>query len=118
MFSNFLFLENLTVYEIMWKNIVEPGKPQMTIWRMRIVCWVHKATITHSEYVILIDFPLQQWLHESASMLSYAYISRFVCSYVEILHLVCPVIQNPYVCLFKSSYQISHSKTREGITSA
>jgi len=27
------------------------------------------------------------------------------CSYVEILHLVCPIIrvQNPYVCLFKSS---------------
>jgi len=22
----------------MWKNTVEPGKPQMTIWRMRIAC--------------------------------------------------------------------------------
>jgi hypothetical protein len=29
MFSNF-FPENLAVYEIMWKNIVERGRPQMT----------------------------------------------------------------------------------------
>ena len=29
MFNN-IFLENRTVYEIMWKNIVEPGRPQMT----------------------------------------------------------------------------------------
>jgi len=35
MFSNFFF-ENLPVYEIMWKNIVEPGRPHMTMWRMRI----------------------------------------------------------------------------------
>jgi hypothetical protein len=29
---------------------------------------------THSEYVILIDFPLQQWLHEPASLLRHTYI--------------------------------------------
>jgi hypothetical protein len=26
-----IFLENCGVYEIMWKNIVEPDRPQMTI---------------------------------------------------------------------------------------
>jgi hypothetical protein len=26
--------ENFAVYEIMWKIIVERGRPQMTIWRM------------------------------------------------------------------------------------
>jgi len=31
-----------------------------------------KTTNTHSEYVIRIDFPLQQWLHESVSMLPVA----------------------------------------------
>ena len=31
----------------MWINIVEPDTPQMTIWRMFIVCWVtnHKLTL-------------------------------------------------------------------------
>jgi hypothetical protein len=39
-----------------------------TIRRMRIACWITKATDTHSEYVILIAFPRQQWLHERASV--------------------------------------------------
>jgi len=38
--------ENRAVYEIMWKNIIERGKTQMTIWRMNIACWVPKATNT------------------------------------------------------------------------
>ena len=58
----------------MWKNIIEPGKPQMTIRRMRIACWLPRATNTHSEYEILIACPLQQWLHRRASMLRYKYI--------------------------------------------
>jgi hypothetical protein len=29
--------------------------------RMRFACWITKATDTHSEYVILIAFPRQQW---------------------------------------------------------
>jgi hypothetical protein len=57
MFSNFFF-ENRAVYEIMWKNIVEWGRLQMTIWRICIACWIPKATNTHLEYVIPIDFPL------------------------------------------------------------
>jgi hypothetical protein len=34
----------------------------MTIWRMRIACWIPKARYTHLEYVILIAFARQQWL--------------------------------------------------------
>jgi len=62
----------------MWKNIVQPGIPQMTIWRMRIACWIPKATNTPPEYIILIALPLQQWLHGSASKLRYAYIATLV----------------------------------------
>jgi hypothetical protein len=58
-FSNFL-PENRVVYEIMWKIVVQPDRPQMTILRTRIACWVPKATDTHSEYVILTAFPLQR----------------------------------------------------------
>jgi len=48
----------------MWKNILEPGGTQMTIWGMCIACWIPEATNTHSNYVILIAFLMQQWLHE------------------------------------------------------
>ena len=46
MFSNFFF-KIRAVYEAVWKNIVEPGRPQMTVWFMRIVCWIPKATNAH-----------------------------------------------------------------------
>jgi len=36
---------------------------------MRNACWIPKATITRSEYVIFIVFPLQRWLQERASIL-------------------------------------------------
>jgi hypothetical protein len=36
----------------------------MTIWRMRIACWINKATDTHLEYVILIAFPREHRLRE------------------------------------------------------
>jgi len=47
----------------------------MTIWRMRITWWIPKAKSTPSEYVLCIDVPLQQWLHERASVLGYTYIA-------------------------------------------
>ena len=45
---------------------------------MRFACWVTKATNLHPEYVIFIAFPLQQWLDERASMLSYTYTASTV----------------------------------------
>jgi len=43
-----IFFFNRDVYEIMWKNTVQPDRPQTTIWRMHIICWIPKATNTHS----------------------------------------------------------------------
>jgi hypothetical protein len=74
MFNNF-FSENRAVYEIMWKNILDTDRPQMTIWRMRIACWMPNATNTHPDYVRVIAFPLQQWLHKSTTMVRYTYIA-------------------------------------------
>ena len=47
---------------------MEWGRPQMIIWRVRIACWIPKATNAHSGCVILIVFGLQQWLHKRASI--------------------------------------------------
>ena len=58
--------------------MIETNLPQMTKWRMRIACWKPKVTDTHSEYVILIALPLQQWLHERASVVRYAYTACLV----------------------------------------
>jgi hypothetical protein len=70
---NFSFFpENRAVYEIMRIDTVELVRPRM-MWRMRVASWITKAANTHSYCVILIAFPLKQWLHERASMLHYTY---------------------------------------------
>ena len=53
----------------------ERCRPQMTTWRIRISCWIPKATETHSEYIIFIAFALQRWLRERTSLLRYTYIA-------------------------------------------
>jgi len=42
---------------------------------MCFACRIKKATNTHSACVVVIVFPLQQWLHERASILRYTYIA-------------------------------------------
>jgi hypothetical protein len=54
----FFFFENRVFYEIMWKNMVERGRTQVTIWSMCIACWIPMAIHKQSQ-VILIAFPLQ-----------------------------------------------------------
>jgi hypothetical protein len=73
----------------------------MTIWRMRIASWVPKATDTHAEYVTLIAFPLQRWLHERVSLLRYTRIAclnmTYICLYREFFILWSDVIPD-YTC--------------------
>ena len=83
MSSNIFFFENRAVYEIMWKNTVQPDRPQVTVWRKRTACCTTTAINTHSTYVILNCFPLQQWYNERASILRYTYIVCRVLSYQE-----------------------------------
>jgi hypothetical protein len=50
--TNILFpvtiFENHAICKIMWKNSVEPGRPQMTVWYIHIACRITKATRTHT----------------------------------------------------------------------
>jgi hypothetical protein len=62
------FFENRTVYEIMWKNVVEPDRPRMTVGSMRFACRITKATDINSAYAVLIACQRQQWFRACASM--------------------------------------------------
>ena len=88
MFNNFFFFfQNLGVCVIMRKNIVEAGRPRMTIWRMYFACWIIKTTNRHSEYVTFTASPVQQLLHERASMLTLysTYIACIVVLHIDIV---------------------------------
>jgi len=50
------------------------------MWRMRIECWIPKATNIHLEYLIFIDFTLQHWLHERISVLRYTHTAYLDCT--------------------------------------
>ena len=56
----------------MCKSMIEVNRPQITIWRKRIACWITKATNTFSINVILTTLPQQQWLHGRVSF----YVTR------------------------------------------
>jgi hypothetical protein len=60
MFNN-AFPGNCYIYEIMCKNIAEPGRPQiLAAWCLRITRWLRKSTNTNPEYAIFTVFSLQQ----------------------------------------------------------
>jgi hypothetical protein len=74
--------------------MVEQGRPQTKILRIRIACWITKATNTLSEYVTLTVFPVHQYLHERASLIRYAYIACLVnkrnnCTFICLVLLCC-----------------------------
>jgi len=69
----------------MWRNIVQPDRPQMTIYYG--ACALHVGVQIHiSEYVILSAFPLQQCLQECVSVFRYTYIACLVsaCSRMHV----------------------------------
>ena len=103
------FFDNHDVYEIMWKSMVEPDRPQMKTWLMRIACWIPKATNTHSEYVILTAFPMERWLDEHASMLRCMYIACCIHKATNTLsgyvtHYFSPVTMVARTCLCVTLY--------------
>ena len=50
------------------------------IGRVRLACWIAKAEDTHSEIVIFIAFPQQQWLRERALILFLYSLSGISCT--------------------------------------
>ena len=62
--------------------MVQPDRPLENLMRhMRSKRWIPKTTNTHTEYTVLIHFPLSQWMPERASVLSYTYIPCVVSFY-------------------------------------
>ena len=78
------FPENCAVYEIMWKNIVELDRPQMTIWHMGIACWIPKATNTtqNMQYLFLLH------CNNGNAKASQCYVYRYIACRVTLDELL------------------------------
>jgi len=79
--THFMFTNYFRKIVPFWDNVENYGRAGEATddnRAKRIACWIPKATNTHSEYVILIALPLQQWFRERASMWRYTYIACLV----------------------------------------
>jgi hypothetical protein len=74
----------------------------MTIWCVRIACWIDKDADIHSEYAILIALPLQQWVHARVSMLR--------CTCIACLfNIILPSSPSSLNAFLSSSIRVTHS---------
>ena len=86
----------------MWKYIEERDRSQTTMWCMRVACWIPEATNTLSRFVTLIAPPLQQWLHERASVLRYTYIACIVLLFISLTYSLYVYVILVHACWFVS----------------
>jgi hypothetical protein len=59
----------------------------MTVWRMRVACWIPEAINTHTEYAKLIASPRLQWLHKR-----YTYIACLAVCEVALISANCRAV--------------------------
>jgi hypothetical protein len=88
LYSITFFPENRDFFEIMRKNMVEPGRQQATnndAGKMRFACRITTARmqkhVIRNTYLILVSLPWHQWSRERIQFLRYTYISCLVYSY-------------------------------------
>ena len=80
----------------------------MTIRRMRFARWMTRATNTNSEFVILVAYRLQNWLHERAWILRYMYIAFHVCVLCGLMYFLQLMIAFCLWGVFKHNIQPFH----------
>ena len=119
--SIILFSEKHTVYKIILKNMGGAGQTIETTRRMRFICRIIRAINKYSEWVIIISFPLQQWLHQRPSLLLHTYIACLVVIWSEvkwkphykniILNLFYKRMR--FVCMLCNSVYVINSDSKE-----
>jgi hypothetical protein len=57
---------------------VRQATDENIIRRMRFVCWITNATVTHSEYVVRSTFPRQKWLRERTLSVLFSLSSKYL----------------------------------------
>jgi len=121
LFSNIFFFENCTVSEIIWKSIIERGRPQMN------ACWIAKATNAHPRLcnticvytaTMVARTRLNVTLYVHCLSCPYLLLAIFdcfvVCEYVKGLYETqCVVKLRPMLLVFAfNHYILLHMGTR------
>ena len=106
--TNFIFSNFFPkIPPFMRKNIVERGRPQMSIWRVRIACWVPKGTYKHSRICntnCLSTITLAARTHLSVTIYVQCSTLAVTCS-VATIHLTLRHVASCQQCLYRCSTQ-------------
>jgi hypothetical protein len=104
------FFENRVVYETKFKNIVELGKPPMTIWCMRIACWTPQAAVTHTHTHTHTHMIYNTYCSSTAKMVARTHPSFTFCVHFTYVvtsdtgHILCSVgsefLRTFYLCCY------------------
>jgi len=99
----------------LWDNVEKCGRvghatSNNIIWCVCFACQITKATDTHSEYIILIAFPRQQWVCECASILCHLYFAHLICHFIftewrfQTFRSYVPKLYNKHVYTFRCCF--------------
>jgi hypothetical protein len=70
-FNNFFDRKSCLGHNVEKCGIGRHATDDNIIWHMRVACWIIRATNTHSERVILIDFPSQNFYAQAYDYYTY-----------------------------------------------
>ena len=79
------FLKKRAVCEIKCKNKVEPDRPQMTICRMGIACWIPRATTTQKICNIYCYSTATMVVRTRLNIMSYVHLLPRLCSVAVVI---------------------------------
>jgi len=103
------FFEIFTFHEIIWKNILEQGRPQMTIWRMCIACWKlkktkHKLRISDTYWFCTATMVAQ--LHFNYNIYVHCVSSYVFLPSLSVYYIVSDLYNNSYLYIYIYIYKI------------
>jgi hypothetical protein len=82
-FNNFFFRKLCHLRDNVKKVSARQAKDDNIIWHMYFAWWITKATNTHSECIILIPFPQQQWVYIRAWILCHTYTTVLLIPFIR-----------------------------------
>ena len=95
------FLQNRAVCEIMWENIVERDRPHLTVWRMRIACWIPKDTHTHTHTHAHMSYSLLFHCNNGCTNAPECYVT---CTYIGCLVVIDVSVQYRHKTIICENY--------------
>ena len=90
---------------IMWKNIVETDRPQMTIWRLCIACWIPTGRFT-----LYVTFPFRRGTSPFSKLFSCVIKRR--CSHWQerLRHVSVPFRRRPQARMFDVTARVRRAR--------